>query len=155
MKFKGTIIITDPCYVINKSKEDDWDKCDYGHNMEALGINTYFTEDTLCGDWDCAIYKITTNPYKVIHNFLQAQVKQEDYGVDCSKLGNFCADSGLVSVFLLDEVRKYNPDIDEWIASHDWCVTKIPNFDGEVNYFVDEHGYAHIAGIGNINFFTV
>ena len=48
MKFKGTIIITDPCYVINKSKEDDWEKSDYGHNMEALGINTYFTENTIC-----------------------------------------------------------------------------------------------------------
>ena len=154
MKIKGTIIITDPCDVINKSKEDDLKKSDYGHNMEALGINTYFTEDTLCGDLNCTTYKITINLYKVIHNFLQAQVKGEDYGVDCSKLGNFCVDSGLVSVILLDEVRKYNPSIDEWIASHDWCVTKIPNFNGEVHYYVDEQGYAHILGLGNINFFT-
>ncbi len=198
MKFKGTIIITDPCYVIKKdnyphpnpadfnlpksigskpfeeyktpnelaykvacdkyyaeySEKDDWSRCDYGYNMEVLGISTYFTKDTIYGDWDCATYKIEENPYEVVNNFVEASEKGEDYGVDCSKLGNFCADSGLVSVFLLDEVRKYNPDIDEWIASHDWCVTKIPNFDGEVNYFVDEHGYAHIAGIGNINFFT-
>ena len=26
MKFKGDIIITDPCYIIKK----DWRKCDYG-----------------------------------------------------------------------------------------------------------------------------
>ena len=56
--------------------------------------------------------------------------------------------------FLLDEVRKYNPGIDEWIASHDWCVTMIPDFDGVVEYYVDKNGEAHIVGIGNINFFT-
>ena len=56
--------------------------------------------------------------------------------------------------FNLDEVRKYNPDIDEWIASHSWCVTTIPDFDGEVNYYVDKQGDAHIVGIGNINLFT-
>ena len=71
-----------------------------------------------------------------------------------SILGNFCADSGWVSVFNLDNVREYNSDIDKWIASHDWCVTTIPDFDGDVNYYVDKQNDAHIVGIGNINFFT-
>ena len=187
MKFKGTIIITDPCYVIKKyleenpypfpwtsnlinspnidemikqyteweNEHDDWEKCDCGQNMEALGISTYFTKDTIYGDWGCCTYKIVEDPYKVINNFVEAKKKGEDYEIDCSKLGNFCADSGQVSVFLLDEVRKYNPDIDEWIASHDWCVTTIPDFDGEVNYYIDKQGDAHIVGIGNINFFTI
>ena len=90
----------------------------------------------------------------MINNFVEAREKGEDYGIHCYELGNFCADAGLVSVFNLDEVRKYNPDIDEWIASHDWCVTTIPDFDGEVNYYVDKQDNAHIVGIGNINFFT-
>lgn len=161
MKFKGTIIITDPCYVIRAEHhgtkpitKDDWKTCECGSNMEALGISTYFTEDTIYGDWGCSTYKIAEDPYKVINNFVEAEEKGEDYGIDCSKLGDFCADAGLVSVFLLDEVRKYNPDIDEWIASHSWCVTTIPDFDGEVNYYVDKNGEAHIVGIGNINFFT-
>lgn len=198
MKFKGTIIITDPCYVIKKdnypspkpsdfnlpesirgkpyteyktpeelaykvacekyfaeyNEKDDWSRCDCGYNMEALGISTYFTEDTIYGDWGCCTYKIVEDPYKVINNFVEAKEKVEDYEIDCSKLGNFCADAGLVSVFLLDEVRKYNPDIDEWIASHSWCVTTIPDFVGEVNYYVDKNKEAHIIGIGNINFFT-
>lgn len=198
MKFKGTIIITDPCYVIKKdnypspkpadfnlpesidrkpykeyktpdelaykaacekyfaeyNEKDDWSRCDYGYNMEILGIHNYITESTIYGDWSCTTYKITEDPYKVINNFVEAREKGEDYGIHCSELSNFCADAGLVSVFNLDEVRKYNPDIDEWIASHDWCVTTIPDFDGEVNYYVDKQGSAHIVGVSNINFFT-
>ena len=138
-----------------ENMHDDWTKCKYGRNMEALGISTYFTEDTIYGDWDCSTYKIAEDPYKVINNFVEAEEKGEDYGINCSKLGDFCADAGLVSVFLLDEVRKYNPSIDKWIEEHDWCVTKISDFDGEVNYYVDKVGNAHIVGIGNINFFTV
>ena len=161
MKFKGTIIITDPCYIMRAEHhgttpitKDDWRACDCGQNMEVLGIKHYICENTIYGDWGCTTYEITEDPYKVINNFIEAQEKGEDYGIDCSKLGDFCADAGLVSVFNLDEVRKYNPDIDEWIASHDWCVTTIPDFDGEVNYYVDKQDNAHIVGIGNINFFT-
>lgn len=198
MYFKGTIAITDPCYIIKKNpvecpnekdfglpasinskpfkdystleelaykaaldkyftesrKYDDWDKCYYGENMEALGIHNYITESTIYGDWGCTTYKIKENPYEVVDNLVEASEKGDDYGVKYSKLGDFCADSGKVSVFLLNEVRKYNLGIDEWIASHDWCVTTIPDFDGEVNYYIDKQGNAHIVGIGNINFFT-
>lgn len=30
MKFKGDIIITDPCYIIKKDSDDDWSKCGWG-----------------------------------------------------------------------------------------------------------------------------
>lgn len=198
MKFKGDILITDPCYIIKKNnypspkpedfnlpksinsklyteyktpdelayraacekyfneynEKDDWSRCDYGENMEVLGINTYFTESTLCGDWDCAVYKINENPYNVINKFTEASENGTDYGVDVKRLGNFCANSGLVSVFDLNEVRKYNPNIDKWIETHDWCATKILDFEGEIDYYVDKQGNAHVVGIGNINFFT-
>ena len=186
MKFKGTIIITDPCYIVKKCTKknpypfpwttenikapnikemvkkynewedahDDWTKCMYGQNMEVLGIKHYICESTIYGDWGCTTYKVDSNPKEIIDNFAEAEENGRDYGVECLALGNFCADAGLVAVFLLDEVRKYNPDIDEWIASHDWCVTTIPDFDGEVNYYVDKQDNAHIIGIGNINFFT-
>lgn len=186
MKFKGDIIVTDPCYIVKKCTEenpypfpwttvnskapnrdemikqyneweythDDWLRCDYGRNMEALGISTYLTEDTICGDWSCTTYKITENFNEIINNLIEAFETGECYKPKCSQLGNFCADSGLVSVFLLDEVRKYNQNIDKWVEKHDWCATVIPDFDGEVRYYIDKNSEAHIIGIGNINFFT-
>lgn len=186
MKFKGTIIITDPCYIVKdcteknpypfpwtgdfiyspniaemikqykgwEAEHDDWTKCEYGRNMKALGIHNYIEESTICGDWSCITYETKEDPYKIINKLIEASENDENYVAECPKLGNFCADSGAVSVFLLDEVRKYNPDIDKWIAARDWCVTTIPDFDGEVNYYVDKQDNAHIVGIGNINFFT-
>lgn len=189
-----TIIITDPCYIINKNKteknpyqfpwvaglaeklgkkayselvnnyrnweneHDDWKKCAYGENMEALGITNYLTNSTIYGDWSCTTYEETTH----------------------KKLGNFCADAGLVSVFILDEVLQYNPDFEQWIKNHPWCVTTIENFSGTVDIEVihisgvytadDEYEYngeirckagetweddeVRVIGKGSINFFT-
>ena len=70
-------------------------------------------------------------------------------------IGVFCADAGLVGVFLLDEILTYNPDWKSWIEEHPWCATIIENFYGEVEYYIDKvNGEAHIVGTGNINFYT-
>ena len=194
MKFKGTIIITDPCYIMKSYEDirpkfstwpglegvffntklsdftkeqmdayeefeaaneafeqeyDDWYKCDMGENMEALGINHCIVEDTIIGDWCCGTFLAEENPKETID-----KIAEEDCEIEVTQLGNFCADAGKVAVFLLDEVREYNPDIDDWIAEHPWCVTTIEDFDGNVEYYVDENREAHIYGEGNINFFT-
>lgn len=175
MKFKGTIIITDPCYITKDSF--DWSKCNYGLNMEVLGIHNYITESTIYGDWSCITYSIE-NPIETITKISEIKSSFNDFYLDslsdkeyddvcdvyqsrmtstlynAKELGHFCADAGLVSVFLLDEVLKYNPDFSKWAEEHPWCVTTISNFDGAVEYYVDEAGDAHIVGTGNINFFT-
>lgn len=69
------------------------------------------------------------------------------------KIGNFCADAGMVGVFLLDEVLKYNPDFNYHIK-REWTTTLIKDFDGDINYYVDSDREAHIIGVGSINFFT-
>lgn len=189
MKFKGDIIITDPSYIIKDDEDymdiaskpkwedyhtveygadpvkfmeestimdkvdsvwrsknrDHWELCDYGDNMEALGIQTYLCRDTIYGDWSCHSYNSDT--------------KEE--------LGNFCADAGLVAVFLLDEVLKYNPKFD-YHNTKPWTTTLIKDFDGEImidvveiprseeaeddEYFEDKE--VRVIGKGNINFFT-
>ena len=64
MKFKGTIVITDPCYLDSdmpksSTAERWWDMVQYGDNLEATGINHYICESTLYGDWSCHTYKGT------------------------------------------------------------------------------------------------
>lgn len=145
MKFKGDIIITDPCYIIKKDSED-WRKCDYGDNMAALGLTNYISESTRYGDWSCSTW---STPRKDV----EAQLEELNASLNIEKIGYFCADAGMVAVFLLDEVLKYNPDFDYHI-NREWTTTLIKDFDGEINYYVDDGDDAHIIGVGNVNFFT-
>lgn len=141
MEFDGDIIITDPCYIIRAIHhgttpltKDDWKACEYGEKMEALGIHHYMTRDTLYGDWSCTVYNTDTG---------------ED-------LGEFCADAGLVSVFHLNEVLRYNPDFD-YHEKWNWTTTLIPDFKGTVQFVVEQENNAgdiwedysvHVVGHG-------
>lgn len=116
MEFDGDIIITDPCYIMRE--DDDWATCSYGEDMEALGIVHYMTRDTLYGDWSCTTFDTDTK----------------------EAIGKFCADAGLVSVFLLDEVLKYNPYYKDHLKNK-WTVTWIKDFKGTVEFVVK-----HIEG---------
>lgn len=149
MKFKGNIIITDPCYIIRKDN-NDWGKCRYRDNMKTLGIKNYLCRDTIYGDWSCTTFNSDTK----------------------EAIGEFCADAGMVAVFLLDEVLAYNPDFD-WYESRPWTTTLIKDFDGDIeikvihtegvyNYDTEwhckgdkwENDEVRVIGVGNINFET-
>lgn len=150
MKFKGDIIITDPCYIIRAKHHgttpitnDDWEACEYGENMKVLGIKNYLCRDTLCGDWSCETYNSDTD----------------------KAIGEFCADAGMVAVFLLDEVLKYNPDFDYHLKK-EWTTTLIRDFEGEIYFDVIDVEYeiedgvtetekeVRVIGKGNVNFYT-
>lgn len=195
MYFKGTIVITDPCYIIKENpikcpneedystqeelaykaaldkyfeesrKYDDWDKCNYGENMGVLGIHNYISEPTIYGDWGCTTYRIEKEPKEFLESILRVlndNLENKEYGDDelpilneGKAIGEFCADAGLVGVFLLDEILTYNPDWKSWIEEHSWCATIIEDFEGEVEYYIDKvNKEAHIVGTGNINFYT-
>lgn len=47
MKFKGGIVITDPCYVVN---DEDWEFSEYGDRMDKLGFTDYLVRSTIVGD---------------------------------------------------------------------------------------------------------
>lgn len=129
-----TIIITDPCYIIPDDRDSDWDRCEYGDHLERLGLNNFICRSTGYGDWSCTTYETDTDKI----------------------LGNFCADAGLVAVFVLDEVLKYNPNFDYHIIKP-WTTTTIPNFTGEVTFQVTSEEIMDIVSVigkGNINFYT-
>lgn len=120
VEFDGDILITDPCYIIRSKHhgtipitKDDWRTCNYGYDMKELGINHYMTRDTLYGDWFCTTFNSDTK----------------------QSIGNFCADAGLVSVMILDEVLKYNPDYD-CNKETEYAATIIRDFKGTVQFVV-------------------
>ncbi len=141
MRFFGDILITDPCYLMKSN--DDWKRCEFGERLEVLGIDHYYCRDTIEGDWSCTISDAETG----------------------GKLGEFCADSGMVVVALLSEVLRYNPNFDYHIKKP-WTAAVINGFDGEIDEEIitlnidsgDEHPVEyyelHIIGRGNINFIT-
>lgn len=153
MKVNGTLVITDPCYIV-LDKSDDWKRCEYGENMNILGIHTSLVGSTLFGDGSTAVYKVYDNPYIIIETIVHSIDKGIDYIMPSSYLGGFGIDSGQFGVFLLDELKAYNPKTEEWIASHPWFAAVVPDFEGDVRYYTDSIGRAHIVGAGNFNFIT-
>lgn len=136
MKFNGTIVITDPCYLDYCNQElqkSDWwyEFLDNSMNMTLYGFSTYICESTIIGDWSWVTMNEDTN----------------------KEIGAFGADAGLVCVCYLDEINKFNPYFKEWVESHKWCATIIENFEGYVQYDVGDDDF-HIVGKGNINFKT-
>ena len=106
--FKGDIIITDPCYIERDDRELDRDQKD-------RLFKPYMERDTIYGDWSCTTYDEKTNEV----------------------LGKFCADSGMVGVFLLDDVLTYNPKFN-FHTDNPHTTTWIPDFDGIVQFVVNE-----------------
>lgn len=119
-------------YNYNEARVDDWRKCNCGDNMEVLGFTNYLVNSTIYGDWSCTTFNSDTN----------------------EELGKFCADAGLVGVFLLEEVLKYNPNFDYHI-SKPWTTTLIKNFTGTIQITNPEEEIVSVVGKGNINFHTI
>ena len=120
----------------------DWERCGCGEDMSVLGFKNYLTSQTYYGDWGCTTFEKESKKI----------------------LGQFCADAGMVGVFLLEEILKYNPKFDLHLFPNH-AATVLKNFDGEVVFekeseIVEYNGRKyedielHVVGHGNINFIT-
>ena len=103
-----------------KTHPDDWETCEYGYNMAAIGMPHAMCRSTLYGDWGCTTYNSDTKEV----------------------LGHFTADAGEVGAFTLDEVLNYNPEYDDHI-NNTYCVTLIKDFKGTVQFTVEEESPDH------------
>jgi hypothetical protein len=129
MDFNGDIIITDPCYLSHNMSNDERRKfecCDISsYGIIGIESNTYY------GDWGCTTFVPET---KV-------------------KLGEFCADAGMVCVADLASVLKFNPKYNDHLEKP-WCATWIKNFKGTVRIAIDENKerwpdyIVHVVGHG-------
>jgi len=158
MRFKGTIIITDPCYIDTKENTlwcDTTGKFDIftGIGLEHFGFTTYLYRDTIYGDWSCMTFPIKDSS----KDKNSSDITLKDIDGNRPVLGNFCADAGLVGVFLLDEVLRFNPTFD-YHTTRPWTTTTIKDFDGEIEIeAVSIQGgdpEVVVRGRGNINFIT-
>lgn len=115
-----------------EENEGDWDKTNCGEDFSPLGFTNFLSSYNGYGDWSCTTVNKDTN----------------------EKIGKFCADAGMVGVFLLDEVLRYNPDFDYHI-NRPWTTTLIKNFNGDIELVKDKENNISVVGKGNINFFTI
>jgi len=144
--FKGTIIITDPCYITN-AYDDIYDE------ITNHKFKNYIISNTVCGDWTCTTFKTDKKPEAEICSYLESG---SDYDIDLPELGTFTADAGMVGVFLLKEVLKVNPTFNDFIKEYPHCVTVLEDFEGDVNIIRTLKNTVHVLGKSkDFNFFTI
>lgn len=84
------------------------------------------SRNTIYGDWSCSVY----------------ECKKGKFPKNGTKpFGSFCADAGLVCVEDIRNCSKKSEILD-WVKSHKWCATIIPNFKGTVEYKIRTDYYA-------------
>lgn len=131
MYFKGDVIITDPCNIVKS--DEDW---------QLVLADTY---DRVWLD------KIG------IQNFLSFEAIGESCGVVTDSdtgaaIGEFCTDSCILCVCLLEDVLAYHPEYDDYEKWPGSCAV-IRGFEGEI--VLEEQGEEiSVVGKGNINFYT-
>lgn len=104
----------------DEENPDDWDVCECGYNMGALGLKRYMTRSTIYGDWSCTTFDSDTK----------------------ESIGHFCADAGQVGVFDLGEILDYNSEYNDHVEKP-WCVTLIRSFKGTVQFIVEDDKSGH------------
>lgn len=165
-------------YWAEESKYDDWKKCGCGECMDVLGLTNYISESTIYGDWSCTTWstprkdveeqieelnKLCKEAREVKEKYGRDSIQSKIYGdkwadatLDMKKLGIFlCRCWNGSCIPFLKKILIYNLGFSKWIEEHPRYVTVIPDFDGDVQHYVDTNVNAHIIGIGNINFFTI
>lgn len=157
MKFKGNLVITDPCYI------------------KGFGVKPLLESSTLYGDWSCMVYDGTMEENDSFeewsekyldffnkYNFcnLSDEEKQnlrkefsefKEKWIKEKIIGRFCADAGMVAVFDYDTLS--DEDL-EFVKTHYWCAAVIKDFDGDVSIKTINKN-VHVIGTGNKSFFSV
>lgn len=165
MKFKGNILITDPCYIVSG-------------DLEVLeGFSDYISRNTIYGDWTCFTYKGEQDDlpaawdeiyFKFFDTYNGPELSEEERKARYQEFreiksdwlkehcyGEFCADSGMVCVVYLEEAIKNNPEeVEKFLKECPTCYTIIEDFDGEIIESV-EGGNLMLIGSGNKPFYTI
>ena len=83
MKFKGSIIITDPCYIC---KDEDWGNIAFEDDLMGIGFKNAIKGDTIYGDWSCTTFSSRkSDPKEMRSKYLNGTCETP------FRYGEFCA----------------------------------------------------------------
>lgn len=131
MYFKGDVIIADPCNIVKSDEEwqlvlaDTYDRAE----LDKIGIQNYLSFEAVGES--------------------RGFVKDSDSG---NTMGEFCTDSCIFCVCLLEDVLAYHPEFDDYEKWPGSCAV-IQGFEGEIVLEKREEEIA-VVGRGNMNFYT-
>jgi len=133
MKFCGTLLLTDPAYLVKSA--DDW-------------------QLLLSEGYECAALHLLG-----IRNFLSAEAGMDSVRTvldeNGGKIGTFCTDSALFCVCDLAQVLAYHPDFLTKNEKYSGAFCIVRDFEGDVVLSYDENDNLQIAGAGRNAFQTV
>jgi len=124
MRFDGTLLITDPCYIVKS--DADWQKCAWGADMGALG----FTQ--------CLYIEAGGDIVGKVYNTDTADL-----------LGRFCTDSGVIVVIDYAEALRCNSQLADELTQFPHIGTVIHGFCGDVEWNARTRT---LSGTGSIPF---
>ena len=156
-EFNGTIVIVDP---EKFAKEEDLGKkldMTLIRISPTLGFSKLFFTGTGIGRCFITMHKVE-NIKEYFQNGTENYVKNELSNAWSNNIkpsvGRVSIDSGVIGVFLKDEIEAYNPgSLDYLTPGKDYIV--IENYKGKISYFRDKYNMIHFFGTGSSNFYTL
>lgn len=153
MFFKGSIYITDPCYI---SKDEDW-MSENGFDVESYSINCseftdYLIDATGVGDGSWTVYEVPEGMNLSLQDIYDIIEDTDNDLSEFKEIGKYCADAGMSCVVYRKEADEYNPEFSKEYGGH--CYTLIKDFEGKIVEYYDEDNSLHFVGVGNKTFFT-
>ena len=156
-EFNGTVVIVDP-EKFAKS-EDLGKKIDTNLTRISLklGFHGLFFSETGIGNCFLTYHKIDNikEYYQGgSENYVKEMISNSWSGYIKPQDGQVSSDSGTVGVFLLDDIKRYNPEaLKDLKEGVDYVVIK--KYRGKIGYLRDKYGMIHFYGTGSTNFYTL
>lgn len=156
-EFNGTLVIVDPKVFIKKEdlgKNVDFEKARISPKLEFKPL--YFIKvghDCMYLSYNRVMntrdyYQNGAERYtrETVNNAFNGNVKPSQTTISI--------ESGVVGIFIKDDLDKYNPEALKGLKPGvDYVI--VPDYKGKIGCFRDKYGIIHFYGTGTTNFYTI
>lgn len=156
-EFNGTVVIVDPEKFVKE--EDLGKKIDLNlvRISPKIGFSNLFFTETGVDRCYLTFHKVDNIKEYFANgseNYVKEMINNAFSGNIKPKSGQISIDSGVVGVFLLEEIEKYNPGSLKGLKKGvDYIV--LDKYKGKIGYIRDKYGMIHFFGTGTTNFYTL